>query len=124
MRINTFRFALTAVLPALFLTFTAASNVLADQAPKTSSTYAMLSGVYVDHVFLTDQATGECVDVTNTVYTSQGQTYAAINGRAIAIVLDSQRGNVYDTQGNAIGFIRRELESEASPNTPALVSAF
>ena len=110
MRVTVARFILAVIIAAPFLTSPASSRALASQA-RTTSTCAMLSGVTRDHIFLTDDTTNKAVDVTDTVYTSQGQTYAVLNGASIAIVLDQQRGNVYDTDGNAIGYIQRVTEN-------------
>ena len=44
------------------------------------------------------------VNVTNTLYTSNGQTYVVYNG-PIAVSLDYQDGHIYDLYNNIIGTI-------------------
>lgn len=59
------------------------------------------------HVYLTDDGSFAPVDVTNTLYSLNGQVYAVLNGVSIAIVLDANSGTVYNTSGRSIGFIGR-----------------
>ncbi len=59
------------------------------------------------HVYLTDDGSAAPVDVTNTLYSVNGQVYAVLNGASIAIVLDANSSTVYNMSGRSIGFIGR-----------------
>jgi hypothetical protein len=55
------------------------------------------------HVYL-NEPTG-AVDVTSTMYTSNGNTYVVYNSTTIQIVCSYTEGHVYDMSGKVIGFI-------------------
>ena len=60
----------------------------------------------LDHVYLI--STSGPVEVTNTLSTSQGHTFAVLQGQSILIVPDYTRGTVRDSAGNLIGYTVRE----------------
>ena len=61
------------------------------------------NGETAGHVFLCSSSGP--VDVTSTLSTVNNQTYAALNGQSIAIVLDNATGKVFNLNGNVIGYI-------------------
>jgi len=48
---------------------------------------------------------GGSVDVTNTYYVANGQSYVVYQGNPIAVVLDHEDAHIYDMAGNDIGYI-------------------
>jgi len=66
------------------------------------SLYQYGEGMTHDHVFLF--TSGSPVDVTNTLYTAHGQAYAVLNSTPIALFFDSVSNNVYNSQGQVIGY--------------------
>ncbi len=73
----------------------------------TPSSRFQLCAIAEVHVYLTDDGSAAPVDVTNTLYSLNGQVYAVLNGAPIAIVLDANSGTVYNTSGRSIGFMAR-----------------
>ena len=48
---------------------------------------------------------GGSVDVTNTYYVVNGQSYVVYQGNPIAVVLNHEDNHIYDMAGNVIGYI-------------------
>ena len=86
---------------ALFaaLIFAASPSVRAD-APQSAQPQACI--VTLDLIYL-KSASGP-VDVTNSMYTSQGQTYAVLDNVSVPIVPDVNSGSVYSPSGSVIGY--------------------
>ena len=98
---KTFTLKLSSLALFAALTFAASPSVRAD-APAPSAT-TQFGGVFFDLVYL-KSASGP-VDVTNSLYKSQGQTYATLNNVAVPIVPDVNSGNVYSPSGDVIGYV-------------------
>lgn len=54
---------------------------------------------------------GNVIEITNTVYQSNGNTYAVVNGSTVQIVLNHSADTILDTNGNQVGFILQQDES-------------
>ena len=99
---KTFTLKLSSLALFAALIFTASPSVRAD-APTPQAGIVTLDLVYLK------SASGP-VDVTNSMYTSNGQTYATLNNVSVPIVPDVASGNVYSPSGSVIGYTVRVVK--------------
>lgn len=91
-----------ALLTACVFVCAASPHPRAQSAQNTLHAYAKRCGFTRDLVYLNTPSGS--VDVTASLYTSQGQTYAVLNNAPIAIVVDTTGRSVCSLSGRVIGY--------------------
>jgi hypothetical protein len=102
LEMKTFAFKLPLLVLLATFAFAASPSVVAEASQPGQSAQPEASIVTLDLVYL-KTASGP-VDVTSSLYTSQGQTYAVLNNVPVPIVVAANSDNVYSPSGSVIGY--------------------